>query len=152
MGCVKTTDNSSGDPYAGRRLLLACAGKGYGGQLGKLVHDIHIQLSLKRNNHMGVFHFSWNRPEGWHKRPNFLDKTFGTFFLSTHLKHILIIWVILIRGWKNGFVSSGRMYPGMYQVHKRQNKLQRYDIYDIYLSFCTRFVSRMWYSDVLNFI
>jgi len=45
---------------------------------------------LQRNSGViqkGVFHFSGNRPEGWHKRPNFLDKTFGTFFLSTHLKH-----------------------------------------------------------------
>ncbi len=41
---------------------------------------------------MGVFHFSWNRPEGWLKRPKFPHKTFGTFFLynsfETHPKHI----------------------------------------------------------------
>jgi len=30
---------------------------------------------------LGVFYFSWNRPEGWQKRLDFLDKTFGTFFI-----------------------------------------------------------------------
>jgi len=41
--------------------------------------------------YLGVFHFSWNRPEGWQKRTDFPVKTFGTFFASTHLKHAYFI-------------------------------------------------------------